>query len=1585
MAEKIDATMATSIALDTLKASSSINSLTKVVRSSTSAWKSNEAQLKSNGEYLKASQVRYEGLGKSINSQKNVIEALKNKMSEFNAKTSDGAKKIVEYQTKIDTATTKLKSMEAQQQRASTDMERQKSGIVDLTVAMGRRNALSDAYVKRLESEGNHTKALETQRDNAKKSITDTTKALEAEQNILKKMEGSGASDSSLNKQRIAVEKLNTALNESKRDANKFDDEIKRINPTPFDRLKSSLSKVAGSADKSSHSLKNMAIGSTIGNSISNGLSTAVSWIKDATKQGYELAESGEAIGKQWRNLGLSGSDSNKMLKEIADIRGKANIAGSAIDKLQKKFYATTHSASDARALTNEMAAFGSAAGKSGDQVQAIGLAVAKLAGAKKVTASFFQRSFGQLPELQKAIVKASGMTTKGFDDALRAGKITGAQLQKYMMTASKQSGKAWSEFGDTTKGKMAALQGFYKNLTVTFAKPLTTGITKAIDGMSKKKGNIDSVRNSITRLVSEMGKKTGQYVGNVITFLAKNEKPIEKFGGALASIVGSLAKGAWNTVAGALKLIGGHSKDASKGLNGVANATANISKHTGAIKAIGGALVTAFAVSKLSRIASGFMSIGRGVGKTISFMNSLRKSQILAAEASGTLTTAQKIMNAAFISGPWGWVALAVVAVGTAFYEAYKHIKPFRDAVNGVAKAIAKGLGAGIDWIKKNWKHVGSYIINPVGTAVSDLYKHNKGFKKWADSVGSTIKKGLNGTMSFVKKNWKEIGLAIVTPVGGAVALLYKNNPKFHKWANSAFKTVKNGFRGKLGWEKKIGSELGSMSKRFNSWKGSFAKGWSRHWNSLKSTLSKRWDDMYKSTKNWTYETGKRWGSWKKSFAKSWSSHWNSVKKTLANRWSNMLSNTKKWFSNVGSRWVGWRKSFAKSWSSHWNSIKSKLGSAWSSMLKATKSWGSGMSHWFSSFGSGFKKGWNNLVSGVKNIFSGLWKSLHKLAHDGMKDVVGIINAGINGVDTVIHAFGGKAQAISPIKFATGTGSLANSNFRRSINQITPAIVNDEPGATNPELIFRKATGNVEYMKGNNANTVLFPGDEVANASDSRQLAPLFGIQHFAKGGIGSFFSGIWNGVSGAVGKAVNSLKTMFNDAKNIISHPIKSFENLFNFSGKGLNGIFQTIGKGGFNMVADTGKAWWSKLWSMVDLDGAGGDATGLLKAVEKYGTGHPYVWAAGGPDAFDCSGLVMYALKHAFNIDYPHFSGAQYAMTQHISKDQATAGDLVFWGPGEHVGVYAGHDKYFSALSPHNHPNIGMENIYTGGGTGKMLFGRVKGLSHNHEDKKKNLNLKGIKAQVGKGFWDFIDKIASKFGDVASPAGEGVDRWVPNIKRIADEMHVSLGGGLLDRILNTMKHESGGDPTVWQHGYTDVNTGVDPARGLFQFIGSTFRHYAMPGHTNRANGNDQIRALLNDAGIRSDLRWNGGWSPAGARRYANGGIAKAASIFGEAGPEMAIPLAATKNDRANQLLGETVVTLAKNQPNKLVGNSNDTSDTDLSDLKDMLGQAVQLLNGVVTAIYQTALTEKDVSNISKQANALEKMKYNRSLGMR
>jgi cell wall-associated NlpC family hydrolase len=70
-----------------------------------------------------------------------------------------------------------------------------------------------------------------------------------------------------------------------------------------------------------------------------------------------------------------------------------------------------------------------------------------------------------------------------------------------------------------------------------------------------------------------------------------------------------------------------------------------------------------------------------------------------------------------------------------------------------------------------------------------------------------------------------------------------------------------------------------------------------------------------------------------------------------------------------------------------------------------------------------------------------------------------------------------------------------------------------------------------------------------------------------------------------------------------------------------------------------------------------------------------GKPYQWGATGPDAYDCSGLVMMAYRAA-GLAIPRTSQAQWAYGQHIPASQARPGDLVFFAGSDGTPTAPGH---------------------------------------------------------------------------------------------------------------------------------------------------------------------------------------------------------------------------------------------------------------------------------------------------------------------
>lgn len=85
-----------------------------------------------------------------------------------------------------------------------------------------------------------------------------------------------------------------------------------------------------------------------------------------------------------------------------------------------------------------------------------------------------------------------------------------------------------------------------------------------------------------------------------------------------------------------------------------------------------------------------------------------------------------------------------------------------------------------------------------------------------------------------------------------------------------------------------------------------------------------------------------------------------------------------------------------------------------------------------------------------------------------------------------------------------------------------------------------------------------------------------------------------------------------------------------------------------------------------------------------------GKPYVWGATGPDAYDCSGLVMMAYRTA-GVDIARTSQEQWATEKKVPADEVEPGDLVFFAgsdgtpsaPG-HVGIVIGKNKMIEAYA-------------------------------------------------------------------------------------------------------------------------------------------------------------------------------------------------------------------------------------------------------------------------------------------------------------
>ncbi|KWX59010.1 tape measure protein [Lactobacillus crispatus] len=597
--------------------------------------------------------------------------------------------------------------------------------------------------------------------------------------------------------------------------------------------------------------------------------------------------------------------------------------------------------------------------------------------------------------------------------------------------------------------------------------------------------------------------------------------------------------------------------------------------------------------------------------------------------------------------------------------------------------------------------------------------------------------------------------------------------------------------------------------------------------------------------------------------------------------------------------------KKFEKDLKAMVKTAQKEFKSMWSNMEHSSKTSQSSMLHSLSSFSKKFKHDWSSLQSGVYKSFSHFWTNMRSAAGRGVNNVIRILNSAIGKIDSVISDFGGSKRAVksvTPVRYAEGT----DANGR--LTQDTLAIVNDAKSGPRQEAIVTDQN-DVILPKGNYVPVMLRKGWGVLNGAQTQRL----GLPHYADG------TGL-------------SLKKLYDIAKHNWNNPTKTGNSMFS-TVSGLTGAMKELASGMRSKSKDQGVTWWSQLWKMVEdkvNDDDLGPASGLLKAVETLGKNKHYSQSKRMSKFFaDCSSLVSRALYNNYGAKWAEPNG--WALTvaglwdhaHRISKSEAKPGDPVFWLPDTHVGIYAGRGMYYSAYGPNDGGPIGMQPVGSG-----ATFGRFKGINtEGSEDTKEAVKVKAndrlqkqIKNQVGQGFWHTIQKIADKYGEQFNGANSISGSM---IEAAARKMHVHLPDGFVKDVLRVAMSESGNRNIKQQ--IHDVNSGGNEAQGPLQFTPQTFKAFAVAGHTNIHNPYDELLAFFNNSDWRNSIGWTTIWGhrkfdwlhsgPQGHRRFANGGIANSPSVFGEAGPEMAIPLIPSKSTRAWELIGKAIAILSAN----------------------------------------------------------------------
>lgn len=877
VANQINATMSTKIALDLLSASESVKSLTAVVRSSQNAWKAQEAEMKSAGDAVGAAQAKYDGLGKSIEAQQSKIDALKAKQAELKGNTADVAQQFLKYQQQIDGANKQLASMQAQQDRAKQAMDYQKSGLAGLQQEYTAAARANQAYVTRLEAEGKQQEANKAKMEGYKSSIANLNEQLSKQSAELDKIASASGKDSEAwRTQKTRVDETATSLAKAKSSMTGLQTEMDKANPSVFNRVKEAISGTNKQAEKTPGLLHKIVEGGLITNAITSGWQRLSSSITDTVKSGLELNEAGEKLNMTWENMGKSANDIQILSDQMSYLRSETGATGGEVNKMQTTVDTMTHGVtSKTLVISAGIASIATASHKGGDGMDALSKAMTRVVASGNLTTTNLAKLEKQAPTLGAQLAKAAGVSQESFAKMVADGKIKSNDFMNLVYKVGTTSRSTFDQFGKTSEGALAQLSGSWTSIKAKMAAPL---LNVKNSGMQSLAGILTSsvVQSAATTLGKGLA-IIANWAKRVLDYVSVHKKDVTSIGSSLWSIAKTFGLAVWKTIASTItglakgfNSLNGNSQKSASPLHQVATALSNIAKNKSGIQTLAKTLLGLWATVKIVKFTAAIAGAFKGLTALRGIKDFGALSKLSSANGLGGAT---KVLGSLklLLTGPGG-IVLAVAAAGLAFYAAYKHIKPFHDAVNNVAKTIGNALkpalkavvaGAQSMWksiqpilnqigklFKTTWDLVVKVIqvawkaIKPIVDLLVGLMKGS--FELIAKVIGGLWKGTWDTVGAVLKAAWSLIkdvlgtGIKVVTDVlKVGLDLLSGNWGKAWSDIKHTLGDVWNGMK------KIVGDVFGGIHNVIKSVLGAIGDVWNSAWSGMKSFFGSIWDGI--------------------------------------------------------------------------------------------------------------------------------------------------------------------------------------------------------------------------------------------------------------------------------------------------------------------------------------------------------------------------------------------------------------------------------------------------------------------------------------------------------------------------------------------------------------------------------------------------------------------------------------------------------------------------------------------------------------------------------------------------------------------
>lgn len=911
-------------------------------------------------------------------------------------------------------------------------------------------------------------------------------------------------------------------------------------------------------SQNSSLKLKDVLMGTFLGNAVLNGIYGISNGLKGLIATGYQYTRQQQTMIASWNTLTGSASKGQEMVDMTNKLAISAQNSTEMVNDLNQKFYAVTNSAGKTKELSQSVLTLQDAFNASDASIENFSTQWAQMVGNGKASAqdmlsiqNVFPKFRQELLAYEREATHNKNLTMQQMNDMMSQGKISSKAMNDVLIGMGHKYQDATKNFTNTLDGMGRIIKTTAPRLLGAMVEPFTKAqnpIYKAVsnwvsdrgtqkkfnelgktmsDGISKimtafaGKGNSTrDIENGLNRYFNSITNKV-KTAADTIAKNANNIKQVFSIINSISSIAFKSVGAAIMDVANIFGIFGSKSEKARSPLSAIAGLLRGIADNKAAIQALGVVMLSVFTVNKYMAFTKWLTELKKTMlfTETVSVLKTLKTGftslasvgiRALGGLISGTkeLTVANAALDIAL--SPITWIVAAVVALGVSFYEAYKHCKTFRD------------------------------IVNKVGKAIKDVFTGNANWEK-------NFVKGFQS----LEKDFGKIGQSI------------------SKEASKVGKSIKNTFTGKAGWEKDLKKNFSNMQKEYQKYSKNQAKLQEREqkeqqkrWNSFWSGLTKKarsaWNDISKKTQNGVKDVAKSMQSKSKSIEKTWNSTWSVIGRFTRNAWKDIRRDSSNGMNGVHGAISNGLGTINRIWSAGWNAFS--------------------------------------------NFFKGIWNGIKQAAANGMNGVINVINAGIGAINKVWSFFTGHGtglKELGKVHFAQG------GTVHRHLS-----VINDGDGPDWKELV-QTPDGNLFMSQERNWTGFLPEGTRVYSGAETRQIMNAVGVSHYATGGIVGaqhFADGgiIGEGIDWAKGSLENIgswLGDKFSALEDFLADPLKATKGLLEKATSGLYkglGNFADVAHGAMDKLTQPIADWFKKGLEKLEAQfESGGASPDLIRA--------------------------------------------------------------------------------------------------------------------------------------------------------------------------------------------------------------------------------------------------------------------------------------------------------------------------------------------------------------------------------------------------